>query len=74
VTCVIQVIGTALFIRRMPLTYYFIGAVLQFVFLVATRFAYRVVQTESARIRNRKRKINIPAMVIGSGEKAKKVK
>ena len=73
VTCVIQVIGTALFIRRMPLTYYFIGAVLQFVFLVATRFAYRVVQTESARIRNRKRKINIPAMVIGSGEKAKKV-
>ena len=32
----------ALFVYRMPISYYLIGAVLQFIFLAAIRFAYRV--------------------------------
>ena len=42
VTTVVQVAGTLIFIRRMPITYYAIGAVLQFVFIVTIRFSSRM--------------------------------
>lgn len=42
-TTVIQVMGTALFIRRMPITYYVIGAILQFLFVSLIRFGYRIL-------------------------------
>ena len=72
VTCLIHVAGTALFIRRMPYTYYFIGAVLQFFFLVMTRFGYKLFLTEKKRLVN-KQAAFVPAAVIGSGEKAQKI-
>ena len=72
VTCVIQILGTALFIRRMPLTYYFIGAILQFFFMVLTRFGYRIILIEKKKIQNNKA-VYIPAVMLGGGEKAKKV-
>ena len=42
-TAVVQIAGTLLFVRRMPISYYCIGIVLQFVFISAIRFAYRFV-------------------------------
>ncbi len=45
-TTVVQVLGTIIFIRRMPITYYIIGAVLQFIFVSLIRFAYRLAVIE----------------------------
>ena len=72
VTFVIQVVGTVLFIRRMPVTYYFIGAVLQFFFLVMTRFGYRLFLTEKKRLVH-KQTAFVPSAVIGAGEKVQKI-
>lgn len=72
ITCVIQIVGTALFVRRMPITYYVIGALLQFVFISIIRFAYRFIIVEHRKIANRK----LPAvnvMIIGAGEIGRRV-
>ena len=50
ITCVIQIVGTALFVRRMPITYYVIGGLLQYVFISIIRFAYRFIIVEHRKI------------------------
>lgn len=70
-TAVIHVLGTLIFIRRMPISYYVIGAMLQFVFLVVIRFSYRILLVEKKKVAGR----NIPAvptMIIGAGDTARK--
>ncbi len=67
---VVHVIGSLIFVKRMPITYYVIGAVLQLVFLIIIRFSYRVFIVEKKRMR---RETKIPAVVIGSGDLARKV-
>ena len=64
VTALAQVVGTLIFVERMPLTFYFIGAALQFSFIVIIRFAYRIIIVERRRIS--KKQAN--AAVVGSGE------
>ncbi len=64
VTTIAQVVGTLIFVERMPLTFYFIGAALQFAFIVIIRFAYRIIIVERRRIS--KKQAN--ALVIGGGE------
>ena len=70
VTAVLHVIGTMLFIRRMPITYYLIGAILQFVFVVMIRFSYRLLLVEKKKLQKSDR---IPALVVGSGDLGRKV-
>lgn len=72
VTNLIQIIGTALFIRRMPISYYMIGAVLQFGFIVAIRFSYRILMVEKKKIASRSTPA-IPAIIIGAGETGRKI-
>lgn len=64
VTTLLQVIGTLLFVQRMPLTFYFIGAALQFVFVAMIRFAYRIIIVERTRISRKK----ADALIVGGGE------
>ncbi len=76
VTLVIQVIGTWLIFPpllhpRMPLTYYLVGALLQFLFIVMIRFGYRILLVERRKVAGRKISV-IPTMVIGAGETARK--
>ena len=71
-TAVIHVIGTALFIRRMPITYYVIGSILQFLFITLIRFGYRIWLVEKKKIGN-SRKPGSPSMVIGAGEAARRM-
>ncbi len=76
VTTVLQVIGTWLIFPpllhpRMPLTYYLIGALLQFLFIVMIRFGYRILLVEKRKVAGRKVAV-IPALVIGAGETARK--
>ena len=69
-TTVVQVAGTSLFFTRMPITYYLIGAVLQFGIVVAIRFGYRVLLVEKRRLRRGER---INTVVVGSGENGRRV-
>lgn len=71
VTAVIQVTGTLIFVRRMPITYYVIGAILQFLFISLIRFGYRILLVEKKKVADRKTPA-IPCMVIGAGEIARK--
>lgn len=66
ITFVVQVVGTLIFVQRMPLTFYFIGAALQFLFVVIIRFAYRIIMVERSRISRKQ----ADALVVGSGEEA----
>ena len=50
-TCVVQVVGSVVFVLRMPITYYAIGAVIQFVLIAASRFYYRFFLMEPERVR-----------------------
>ena len=70
-TTVVQVIGTALFIRRMPITYYVIGAILQFLFVSLIRFSYRILLVEKKKVSSRNTP-TVPTMIIGAGETARK--
>ncbi len=70
-TVIIHILGTALFIRRMPYTYYIIGAILQFLFISLIRFGYRILLVEKKKVAYRKLPA-VPSMVIGAGETARK--
>lgn len=71
-TCAIHVAGTMLFVRRMPITYYVIGAVLQFAALVLIRFGRRIATVERREI-SRRRLPYIGTMIIGVGETSRRV-
>ena len=66
ITTVFQVVGITVFIKRMPISYYIIGAFMQFTLTVMVRFAYRFVTLERAR-RTKEHKAVHNAMVIGAG-------
>ena len=69
-TAAIHIAGTLLFVCRMPITYYFIGAVLQFLLIAGSRFAYRLFVLEGNRIRRMgNAKLNV--MIVGEGETAR---
>lgn len=68
ITFVVQIAGTLIFFRRMPITYYCLGIMLQFMFTLGIRFSYRVFL-----IFKRKQMYQIDGathrvMMIGAGE------
>ena len=64
VTSIVHAVMITMFIQRMPISYYIIGAFLQFVFLVGIRFSYRFVLL----LRSQKRKNDLDQiMLIGAG-------
>lgn len=69
-TALLHVLGTTIFYTRMPVTYYLIGAVLQFGFVVVIRFAYRVLLVEKKRLRRGQK---VRCLVVGSGENGRRV-
>lgn len=71
-TALIHILGTVLFVRRMPITYYAIGAFLQFFLVAATRFSYRFLHEEKQKIGNRKlKKENV--LIVGIGDTTRKL-
>ncbi len=73
ITFIVQVLGTILFIRRMPLTYYAIGAVIQFVLIFISRFSYRPLKIELSRFQKHRRNIAVNVMIVGAGESAHQI-
>ena len=58
---------TALF-KRMPISYYVVGAAIQFMLVVAVRFAYRFILLERNKLRkNHQKNIACRVMLIGAG-------
>jgi len=43
VTCFIQCVGITFFVHRMPVSYYVMGSMIQFILVLAVRFSYRFV-------------------------------
>ncbi len=71
-TAVVYVGGTAAFFIRMPIAYYAVGGILQFVFVVIIRFCYRALLVEKKKLRSRGlTKIN--TIVVGSDEDGRRV-
>ncbi len=66
-TSIIQIVGITVFFRRMPITYYFTGAVLQFGLVVGIRFSYRFVLLLRGRNRNRSINEEKKCMLVGAG-------
>ena len=76
ITAVIQIIGTTFVFTpekygHMPITYYVIGAILQFLFVSLIRFGYRILLVEKKKVAGRNTP-TVPSMVIGAGETARK--
>lgn len=67
VTCVVQVLGSVVFVMRMPLTYYVLGAATQLALVICSRFAYRFLLMERSRINSYKESEGIPVMIVGVG-------
>ena len=73
VTTVIQVVGMMVaFPKRMPIPYYVIGAILQFLLITLIRFGYRILLVEKKKIASRKTDA-VPALVVGAGEAARRM-
>ena len=69
-TFVVQVVGSSMFVMRMPASYYLIGGLLQFAAIGISRFSYRLFFLEMERARSMKKK-DVPTvnvMVVGVGE------
>ncbi|MGN0779378.1 MAG: nucleoside-diphosphate sugar epimerase/dehydratase [Aristaeellaceae bacterium] len=73
VTVAVQVVGTLIFTRRMPITYYLIGAAIQFILIAGSRFAYRLVMLEGARL-GKPGQTHINVMIVGAGETGRVVR
>ena len=67
-TMLIQIVGSLFFVRRMPVSYYCIGAVIQFCLIVASRFWYRIMMIEGRKFLKGKNSVSFRAMIVGSGE------
>ena len=57
---------------RMPFTYYFLGAIFQFILTFIIRFSHKFIHQERESIAKKRLK-NVPAMVIGSDDLGMKV-
>lgn len=66
VTAVIHWAGITFFVQRMPVSYYIIGAVIQYCLVILVRFSYRYINMERARRRQSGRAV-YNAMIIGAG-------
>ena len=67
-TMLIQIVGSLFFVRRMPVSYYCIGAVIQFCLIVVSRFWYRILMIESRKLLKAKNAVSFRALIVGSGE------
>ncbi len=67
-TFLIIFIGTRLFVRRMPTSYYIIGAVIQLMLVCLIRFIPRMLFYEG--FQDKKSKDTVPTMIVGVGSNA----
>ena len=67
VTAVFHGVFITLVFHRMPISYYFIGAVIQFILVLAVRFSYRFILFQRSIFESSKAKSDANIMIIGGG-------
>lgn len=67
-TCVVHILGTLLFVMRMPISYYALGAAFQFALVTISRFSYRLLMMERDKYANERKRNVTHVMVVGVGE------
>lgn len=73
VTCVIHILGTLIFVTRMPITYYALGAAFQFVLIALSRFSYRILVIERDKFSKIRNHSSINVLIVGVGESSRTV-
>lgn len=68
ITCLIHIVGTLIFVMRMPITYYALGAAFQFVLIALSRFSYRLILLEKSKFTKKRQPGTVNVMVVGTGE------
>lgn len=68
ITGLIHILGITLLFERMPISYYAIGTMLQFLAIVGIRFAYRFVLLLRGNLSRRRERNKHRVMLIGAGE------
>lgn len=68
ITGLLHILLITVFIKRMPISYYFIGILLQFIATIGIRFSYRFVILMRKYNRNRSKDRDINVMIIGAGQ------
>ncbi len=66
-TFVFHTVAITLIFNRMPLTYYFLGAMIQFLFVLFVRFSYRFILLERSRRAVARDKKSSRVMLVGAG-------
>ncbi len=66
VTALIHILGITIFFARMPISYYVIGILFQFIAVTGVRFAYRYINLQRSRLEKAK-SVKHNVMVIGAG-------
>ena len=66
-TTIFQVVGITVFVQRMPISYYVIGALTQYILITGVRFSYRFVNLLHCR-KARTDRVRFRAMIIGAGD------
>lgn len=66
ITTIFQVLATLIFVERMPISYYVIGSVIQFMLVTGIRLSYRIFLI-LIKSRNNKSKYN-RVIIVGAGE------
>lgn len=67
-TGMLHIILITLFFQRMPISYYFIGVLLQFITIIGIRFSYRFVLLMRKYNRNHSKDRDVNVMIIGAGQ------
>lgn len=62
-----HVVGTLLFVRRMPTSFYCIGGIIQFILVAVVRLSPRLFEVEKTRLRRNKSSETRNAMIVGAG-------
>ena len=73
ITCVIHILGTLLFVMRMPISYYALGAAFQFVLIAVSRFSYRLLVIERDKFSKIRNHSAINVLVVGLGESSRTI-
>lgn len=68
ITCMIHIVGITVFLKRMPLSYYLFGAIIQFVLILGVRFSYRFILLERSKREAYLKKADAKkVMIVGAG-------
>lgn len=68
ITGLLHILLITVFFKRMPISYYFIGVLLQFISIIGIRFSYRFVLLMRKYNRNHSKERDINVMIIGAGQ------